>query len=233
MFLEKCEKKTIDGVTYEITNATSVEIWNCKSKIVEIYNCLDPSMMEMQLTAETYIQWKKDLIRLLKEWDKLYVTHIKNGYLEMNNIHMSAMRPLTDLLESNLNLTNLEKIEEKKEVPSFRHQALEEKFCQHMTRICEIFRDYGQLKDSFNIKQLLLTLKTPSWKEIPPLSFYLRPLQEAMTDVRKCLWDMNKEGILHCKYIVEDNEDLQKKTIEMVKRDLTAQWLAGDELKQD
>ena len=35
------------------------------------------------------------------------------------------------------------------------------------------------------------------------------------------------------KYIIEKNEDLQKQTIEMVKRDLTAQWLMGDELKQD
>jgi hypothetical protein len=34
MFLEKCEKKVIDGVTYEITNSTSVEIWNCKEKVV-------------------------------------------------------------------------------------------------------------------------------------------------------------------------------------------------------
>ncbi len=47
MFLEKCEKKTIDGVTYDITNNTQVEIWNCKGKIVEIFNQCDPSMMEM------------------------------------------------------------------------------------------------------------------------------------------------------------------------------------------
>lgn len=50
MFLEKCEKKTIDGVTYDISNATQVEIWNCKSKIYEIYNYVDASMMEMTLT---------------------------------------------------------------------------------------------------------------------------------------------------------------------------------------
>jgi hypothetical protein len=47
MFFEKCEKKTIDGVTYDISNATGVEIWNCKSRIVEIFNYLDPGMMEI------------------------------------------------------------------------------------------------------------------------------------------------------------------------------------------
>lgn len=44
---------------------------------------------------------------------------------------------------------------------------------------------------------------------------------------------LHKEGHLHCKYIIEDNTELQDKTILMVKRDIDAQWLAGDELKQD
>ena len=110
--------------------------------------------------------------------------HIKSGYVEMNVIHMSAMKPLTDILESNLNLHYLELIMKKKEVPSFRHQALEDKFCGHLTRICEIFRDYGNLKDYFNIKQMLTILKTENWTNIPPLAFYLTPLQDALTDVR-------------------------------------------------
>lgn len=125
MFFEKVEKKTIDGVTYDISNSTQVEIWNCKQKIVDIYIYLDPDMMAMNLTHETYVSWKKELIKLLKEWDKLYVKHMKSGYIEMNNIHMTAMKPLTNLLESNLNFHYLELIEKKKEVPSFRHEALE------------------------------------------------------------------------------------------------------------
>lgn len=128
MFLEKGEKKLIDGITYDISNNTQVEIWNCKQRIVDIFNYLDPSMMEMQLTHETYISWKKELIKMLKEWDRIYLKHIKSGYIEMNNIHMNAMKPLTNLLESNLNFHYLELIEKKKEVPSFRHEALEEKF---------------------------------------------------------------------------------------------------------
>ena len=33
--------------------------------------------------------------------------------------------------------------------------------------------------------------------------------------------------------VIEDNQELMEKTIVMVQKDLTAQWLAGDELKQD
>ena len=45
--------------------------------------------------------------------------------------------------------------------------------------------------------------------------------------------DMRKLGHLRMKYIVEDNEELQNLTKDVVKNDLIAQWLVGDELKQD
>jgi hypothetical protein len=47
------------------------------------------------------------------------------------------------------------------------------------------------------------------------------------------LLKMNEDGILRCKYVIEDNTELMEKTITMVQKDITAQWLAGDELKQD
>jgi hypothetical protein len=40
----------------------------------------------------------------------------------------------------------------KKEVPVFRFEALEEKFVEHLTRVCEIFRDFGGLEETFHIK---------------------------------------------------------------------------------
>ncbi len=97
--------------------------------------------------------------------------------------------------------------------------------------MCEIFRDFGQLKDPFNIKQMLAILLTPNWQIETPLAFYFAPLQNAIYDTRQCLLQMYKEGPLHVKYIVEDNTELMEKTIEMVKNDVTVQWLAGDELK--
>ena len=44
---------------------------------------------------------------------------------------------------------------------------------------------------------------------------------------------MNEDGILRCKYIIEDNTELMEKSIHMIQKDLIAQWLGGDELKQD
>jgi 3-methyladenine DNA glycosylase AlkC len=80
---------------------------------------------------------------------------------------------------------------------------------------------------------MLSLLETPNWKNETPLAFYLTPLADQLKDVRDCLLKMHQEGPLHCKYVIENNEDLMKKTCEMVKKDVVAQWLAGDELKQD
>lgn len=35
--------------------------------------------------------------------------------------------------------------------PDFRYKALEDKFIGHMRRLCELFRDFGELKDEFDI----------------------------------------------------------------------------------
>ena len=78
---------------------------------------------------------------------------------------------------------------------------------------------------------MLHIIKIEDWKNSPPLAFYLTPLRNALRDTRDCMLKMDKEGPLHCKYIIEDNTELQDKTILMIQKDLTAQWLAGDELK--
>jgi phage regulator Rha-like protein len=77
-------------------------------------------MMEMQVTPETYVSWKKDLIKKFKELDKMYMTHVKTTHVELNTMHTNAMLPLTNLLESNLNFHYLEVIAKKKDVPNFR-----------------------------------------------------------------------------------------------------------------
>lgn len=110
MFFEKVETISIDGVNYIISNAAQVEMWTCKSAIVDIYNFLDDDNIEMNRTADTYQSWKKELIKMLKEWDKFYVKHSGNKGTtgEMNTLHMSAMKPLSELIEANLNFHNLE-----------------------------------------------------------------------------------------------------------------------------
>jgi len=85
----------------------------------------------------------------LKEWDKYYVKHSgsKGASGEMNNIHMAAMKPLTDLIGANNNYHNLETMVTKGNngisVPDFRKAALEEQFCVKLTNVCNIFKTYG------------------------------------------------------------------------------------------
>ena len=74
----------------------------------DIYNTIDPSMMEISLNADSYVTWKKDLVKLLKEFDKLYIKHIKSGFVEMNLIHQAAMKPILEIMSSNFNLNALE-----------------------------------------------------------------------------------------------------------------------------
>ena len=137
MYFEKKEFVIIDGIKYEISNPVQVDMFNCKSAIVEVYNFLLPDSVEMNRTFENYTTWKKDLVKILKEWDKVYVKHIKTSYPEMSANHAKAMLPLTNLIESNLNFHKLElMIAAKEEVPEFRFKALEEEFCKFFTGVC-------------------------------------------------------------------------------------------------
>jgi hypothetical protein len=90
---------------------------------------MEPDMMNMSLTPDSYTSWKKELIKFLKDFDKLYVKHIKSGFVEMSAIHQKAMQPLVELMNSNYNFHALEQMEKKhSDLPSFRKEALSEKF---------------------------------------------------------------------------------------------------------
>ena len=85
---------------------------------------------------------------------------------------------------------------------------MEEQFCKHLTNVCQIFKEYGELKDYFNIKQMMSVLKIKDWKKITPFAYYLNPLNDAITVVRKSLLKMNENGPLLIKYIIEENKQL-------------------------
>ena len=59
----------------------------------------------MNRDCNSYAGWKKELIKLLKEWDKNYAKHSssKGAYKEMAEIHLNGMKPLTQLIDANLN----------------------------------------------------------------------------------------------------------------------------------
>ena len=173
-------------------------------------------------------------MKALKDWDKMYVKHQKSINPEVLDIHMKAFKPLTEMWEANLKFHQIcEMMRKNIKVPDFRFDALEEQFVQKLTKICEIFRDYGRLTMPFNIRQMLTVLKIENWKEIHPFAFYLQPLENALNDVIKELLDMLKLGHLRAKYIIPDNTELQDKVILMVSLDVTCQCLMANQLKQD
>lgn len=150
-------------------------------------------------------------------------------------MHDAAMMPLTLVMKANSNFLQLQEMLKAKDanIPEFRHAALEEEFCKHLSELCRIFKEFGDLNDVYDITQMINTLKLHNWKEIVPYEFYLTPLDNALKKVRMELVRMEKAGPLRCKYIIEQNKDLMDFTLTMVKKDLLAQWLVGDSLKQD
>ena len=127
----------------------------------------------------------------------------------MSDLHKTCLIPLTNIWESNFNLHNLElMIKKTQEVPKFRFEALEVKFEGHLTILCQLFSTYGDLKEAFNIKQMLHVLKIENWKQIPPFAFYLNPLADSLELVRKHLLEMRDLGHLRAKYFIEKNEEL-------------------------
>lgn len=155
-------------------------------------------------------------------------------------IQVAVMEPLTDLMNANEDYYNIRQIIKKsglEGVPEFRMKALEAEFVKHLTRVCEIVRDFGkpenQLKEWFDIQKMLNTLKIPDWENIPPLKFYLQPLSDAFDELVDILRDMRKSGFLHVRYVVENNEAMVEAIKKMVHLDVTAQWLMGTDLKVD
>jgi len=55
----------------------------------------------------------------------------------------------------------------------------------------------------------------------------------ALRKARNNLLKMNADGVLYVKYIIENNVELKNDVKDMIKKDVKAQWLVGDELKQD
>ena len=236
MFWKRTGDETFvqNGVKYIISNAANQDTYACRGLIYEIWQQLAPDRLE-ELNFDNYLQWRKELVTKLKDWEKKYHKHAKTINPEMALIHKQCMQPLSNLMESNWNLYNFKELQKKKkeELPEFRYTALEEKYIEHFTKICDILSTYGTLEDYYDIRQMLTVLKTPNWETIEPLRFYLQPLKDALDKVIKELLEMHRLGHLRIKYKIEENLELQELIKAMVKKDNIVQWLAGDQLKRD
>lgn len=232
MFFPRDDTVTIDGKTYEIANTIKVDTWNSKSLVVndvfDVFRAVD------DMEEENFQDLKKKLVNQLKLFDKQYLKHVKKTHPDVNIIVSSAITPLLDVLESNYNFHKLEELIKKKtEIPIFRFRALEDRFCEHMEIICTTLKEHGDLKQTFAIKRMLNLLKLDNWEENVPMAFYLTPLRDSIKVMRTELLAMRKRGANRCKYYIEQNEPMQANIIDMVAKDVTAQWLMGDKLKND
>ena len=77
-----------------------------------------------------------------------------------------------------------------------------------MTGVCVILKEFGKLDQTYDIAQMMNTLKTEEWEDIIPFAFYLHPLKKSIDIARKELLNMDKLGPLRVKYIIEDNTEL-------------------------
>lgn len=86
MFFERAEVIKIDGREYPISNASNIDHFNCKQHLCGIWQVhFDHGNVE-GISADTYVAWKKEAIKLLKEWDKMYVKHEKTTNKELGEI---------------------------------------------------------------------------------------------------------------------------------------------------
>lgn len=232
MWFPRQEAITIDGVKFEIPNHIRVDTWNSKLLIV---NDVFESYKEIEgLSAEDFMESKKKLITHLKNFDKQYMKHIKKTHPEVQEIISTAVQPLLDVLESNYEFHKLEELmKTNTEIPKFRHNALEDKFCGHLEIICKVLEDHGKLEDIYDIKRMLNLLKLEDWEDNVPMAFYLTPLRDSIKAMRDEMLRMRSLGANRCKYHIEENQPMHELIIKMVKNDVTAQWLMGDTLKND
>lgn len=100
----------IDGIKYEVTNSANQDHFDCKSKLLEIFQTIEMNLEEGQLNPDNLQSFKKEITGKLKDFEKKYVKHAKTTNPELASIHSRAMQPTVNLMESNLNLDNFNRL---------------------------------------------------------------------------------------------------------------------------
>ena len=84
---------------------------------------------------------------------------MKGTHGELSGIIKEAMLPLSKILESNCNFDMLEKLmEKKKNLPQFRHLALETQFAEHL-EVCRVTHVAGHLPDPQGAREACRTVQ--------------------------------------------------------------------------
>lgn len=86
MFFERCETIRIDGKLYEVSNASNVDHFNCKMALCGLWQVTFSSDAIADLSVDNYVAWRKETVKALKDWDKMYVKHEKTTNKELGAI---------------------------------------------------------------------------------------------------------------------------------------------------
>lgn len=240
MVFKRCQVEwiEIDGIKYEVTNSANQDHFDCKAKLLEIFQTIELALDDNNLSRDNFMPFKKELIGKLKDFEKKYVKHCKSTNPELASIHQKAMLPLVNLMESNLNLDNFRRLQNKQgPLPEFRKKALTERFIEHMTKVCDILKAFANkegktLDQPYDIRQMLEVLEL-DWQDVPAFHFYFKDLDKAFRELVDCLRVMHRLGPLRCSYYVEKNLEMTQKIFETIRCDVIVQELAADELKRD
>ena len=182
MFFKREEIQQIDGKSYPVSPGAHFDHYKCKELICGIFFHIGKDNYGA-VDKNNYNGFKKDLASKLKEFDKHYVKHGKTINPELAEIHKAALMPLVNLCESNFNYHHFNRLlDNGEDLPDFRFKALETRYVEHMTKVCEILtlyqvkgseENHGPLSTPYDIQKMLTVMKTKNWKTTPALHFYI------------------------------------------------------------
>jgi hypothetical protein len=174
----------IDDIYYEMTNGSKNGFWNSKLLQIEVMRqAMEINDSNSSITPETLAASKKAFIAELKKLDKDYIKHKKNVHPELNGFIQTALKPLINVMDSNFEMLKIEELMKKQDIPDFRFNALEEKFCITMEALLKILTSHGPLKEEYKMQRMLNIFKYKDWEASTPMAHYLQPLKQSIYDL--------------------------------------------------
>lgn len=83
MFYERLRENqlelTFDGIKYFVSASSNLDHWNCRMFMTtEMWPKIEAGDMPDLIAAHNYAAYKKDFVKMMKDWDKKYEKHKKS-----------------------------------------------------------------------------------------------------------------------------------------------------------
>lgn len=60
----------IDGEVYTISASANVANYDCRNALFDLFDLFTEVKLDLECTHENYLDWKKALVKVLKDWEK-------------------------------------------------------------------------------------------------------------------------------------------------------------------